>query len=235
MPDHAPGRRWPLAAAAVATVALVAAAILTRTGSPEEQAPVAEARVGTPAAAAGPGSGARSESETAGRDAKGAAAVAVRVATASQDWLYLTDAQVAAEVTGLATPEAGPWLAEETVAEIRSARDQLGVSPGRVWWLVRPMATHVERTDADTARVSVWVVTVLSAVEVAAPQSEWMTVTVNLEWTPGGWRVDGVNEDPGPTPMTGPRDDPWDAVPFDDALAGFVRLDGEPVQPAGQP
>jgi hypothetical protein len=159
----------------------------------------------------------------------------VRVATAAQDWLYLTDEQIAAEVTGLATPEAGPWLAEETVAEIRSARGQLGVSPGPVWWLVRPMATHVERADTDTARVSVWVVTVLSAVEVAAPQSEWMTVTVDLEWTPGGWRVDGVREEPGPTPMTGPRDDPWDAVPFDDALTGFVRLDGEAVQPAGQP
>lgn len=232
MPAPTSTRQWPIVAAAIAVVALVAAAVLARTGSDEHAAALpehSEAGAATPAR----DRVAPSDAEPAARNAQGAAAVAVRVATASQRWLYLTDEQVTAEVTGWATAKAGPSLAEETVAEIRAARDELGASPGRVWWLVRPMATQVERADADFARVSVWVVTVLSAVEVAAPQSEWLTITVDLEWTPGGWRVDAVREAPGPTPMTGPHDDPWDAVPFDDALAGFVRLDGDPVQPAG--
>ncbi len=30
--------------------------------------------------------------------------------------------------------------------------------------------------------------------------------------------------------MIGPGDRPWDAEPFDDALDGFTRLDGEPVR-----
>jgi hypothetical protein len=230
VPDQRHARRWPVLAAAIATVAIVAAAILTRTGSSQDPAAVTPARHQPPVSATSSGSGAPSEGDE-GRDGVGAAAVAVRVATASQRWLYLTDEQVAGEVTGLATAEAGPWLAEETVAEIRSARDQLGSSPGAVWWLVRPMATRVERANAHTAQVSVWVVTVLSAVEIAAPQAEWVTVTVDLDWTPEGWRVDGVREEPGPTPMTGPRDGPWDAMPFDDALSGFVRLDGEAVKP----
>ena len=110
------------------------------------------------------------------------------------------------------------------------ARDQLGASSGRVWWLVRPLAWNVETFDGDQARVAVWVVTILSAAEVAAPQSEFLTVTVDLAWLDGDWRVDGVRDHLGPTPMTGPQDQPWDAVPFDETLAGFTRLDGEPVQ-----
>jgi hypothetical protein len=235
MPAPTTRRRWAIAAPAVATVALVAAAILARTGGDPDHPAGPAQRSETGATRPGPDPAVPRGAAPARRDAAGAAAVAVRVATASQRWLYLTDEQVAAEVTALATPAAGPVLAEDTVAEIRAARDQLGASPGRVWWLVRPMATQVEHADADAARVSVWVVTVLSAAEVAAPQSEWMIVTVDLEWTPEGWRVDAVREDPGPTPMTGPHDDPWDAIPFDDVLAGFVRLDGDPVEPAQVP
>jgi hypothetical protein len=235
MQDHPTMRRWPIVAAVVATVALATAAILTRTGTDDDSAPTATEHRAVPAAAPDPRPVGQAEAGPVGRDEAGAAAVAVRVATASQRWLYMTDDQVAAEVTDIATADAGPRMAEDTVAEIRSARGQLGISPGRVWWLVRPMASKVERANEDSARVSVWIVTVLSAPEVAAPQSEWMTITVDLDWTPDGWRVDDVRETAGPTPMTGPRDDPWNAVPFDDALAGFVRLDGEALQPARLP
>jgi hypothetical protein len=92
------------------------------------------------------------------------------------------------------------------------------------------LAWRVEHHDADEARVSVWVITILSASEVAAPQSEFMTITLDLAWVDGDWRVDGVRDAPGPTPLSGPQDQPWDAEPFDDALDGFTRLDGEPVR-----
>ncbi len=110
-----------------------------------------------------------------------------------------------------------------------AARERLGTSPGRVWWLVRPLASRVESFRSHEASVAVWTVTVLSAEEVASPQTEWVTVTVDLAWVDSDWRVDGIRNRPGPTPMTGPNDQPWNAVPFDDALAGFTRLDGEPV------
>ena len=45
----------------------------------------------------------------------------------------------------------------------------------------------------------------------------------------GDWRVDGVRDTPGPTPITGPQDQPWDAEPFADSLEGFTRIDEEPA------
>lgn len=160
----------------------------------------------------------------------GAAVAGVSYATASQRWLYFTDDEIRAAIHQIATPAAAPRLAEDVVAEVAVAREQLGASSGRVWWLVRPLAWEVEYHRSDEARVSVWVVTVLSAAEVAAPQSEWMTVTVDLSWVDGDWRVDAVRDAPGPTPMAGPNDRPWDAVPFDETLSGFTRMDGEPVR-----
>ena len=159
----------------------------------------------------------------------GAVAAAIAYATASQRWLYFTDDEIAAAVSEIATSAAAPRLVDEVVADVRMAREQLGASSGRIWWLVRPLAWHLELYTAGEAQVTVWVVTVLSAAEVAAPQTEWMSVNVALEWVEDDWRLDGIQDSPGPTPMTGPRDEPWNAEPFDEALEGFTRIDGEPV------
>lgn len=161
------------------------------------------------------------------RDGSGAVAAAVTYATAPQDWLYLGDNELTAAVGDLATEAATPRLASDAVGDVRSARAALGASPGRVWWLVRPLAWSVDTFEIDQAEVSVWTVSVLSAEEVAAPQSEWSTVTVDLVWSDGRWQVDGERERPGPTPLGGPGDQPWDAAPFDGALEGFTRI-GEP-------
>jgi hypothetical protein len=164
------------------------------------------------------------------RDESGAVAAAVEYATAPQRWLYFSDDEIRVAVAEIATPMAAPRMADEIVLDVSTAREQLDASPGRVWWLVRPLAWRVDRFVADEARVSVWVVTILSAAEVAAPQAEYGTVTIDLAWVDGNWRVDAVRDTPGPTPMTGPHDQPWDAVPFDEALDGFTRMDGEPVR-----
>jgi hypothetical protein len=163
-------------------------------------------------------------------DQDGAVAAAVSYATASQRWLYFTDEEIRAAVAEIATPVAAPRMADEVVLDVSTAREQLGASPGPIWWLVRPLAWRVDHHDGDDARVSVWVITILSASKVAAPQSEFMTITLDLAWIDGDWRVDGVRDAPGPTPLAGPQDQPWDAEPFDDALEGFTRLDGEPVR-----
>lgn len=164
------------------------------------------------------------------RDRDGAMAAAVAYATASQRWLYFTDQQISDTVTAIATPVAGPLLAEDVVTEVRTARERLGDSSGRVWWLVRPLAWRVIAQSLDDATVAVWIVTILSAEKVAVPQTEFATVTVDLAWIDGGWRIDDVRDVAGPTPMTGPNDQPWDAGPFDRSLAGFTRMDGEPVR-----
>lgn len=169
----------------------------------------------------------------AARSEAGAVAAAVSYAGASQRWLYSTDAQIAAAVAEIATPDSVDRLAGEILGDIGSARDDLVESPGRVWWLVHPLAWRVDRYDADEATVEVWLMTLLSASDVAVPQTEWLTATLELEWVDGGWRLDAVRETPGPTPMIGPRDDPWEPEPFDEALGGFTRLGSEPAAQTG--
>ncbi|MGH9185999.1 MAG: hypothetical protein ACRD0U_09325, partial [Acidimicrobiales bacterium] len=158
----------------------------------------------------------------------GAVAAAIAYASAAQRWLYFTDDEIESAITEIATPVAAPRLAEDVIADISLAREQLAQSSGRIWWLVRPLAWRVDDYRDTEARVSVWTVTILSAAGVAAPQSEFVTVTLDLAWVEGDWRVDGVRDTPGPTPITGPHDQPWDAEPFDQALDGFTRIDSEP-------
>lgn len=155
---------------------------------------------------------------------------ALDIATAPQKWLYLTDEEVEAAVRGVAAPNRANALVAAVLEDIRDAREGMSESSGPVWWIVRPLAVHVDDLFDDRATVDVWVVTVLSAREVAAPQAEWRTVGLDLVWTGGDWKVDAVRDTPGPTPMVGPGDRPWDAVPFDEALEGFERLDGEVVR-----
>jgi len=153
---------------------------------------------------------------------------AVAYATASQDWLYLSDERLRAAIDAIATPDAAAVLTDEVAGDVAMAREELVASGGRVWWLVRPLAWRVDAQDAGRARISVWTITILSAAGVAVPQSEFVTVTIDLEHLDGAWRVDAVRDEPGPTPVTGPRDQPWDAAAFDEALAGFTRVGSEP-------
>lgn len=163
-------------------------------------------------------------------DERSAAAAGIEYATGPQQWLYLTDEEAEAAVRALAAPDRADDLAGAVVEDLRDAREGLSASSGPVWWIVRPLAVHVEDLSEDRATVEVWVVTVLSARDVAAPQAEWRTISLGLVWANDAWKVDAIRDGPGPTPMVGPGDRPWDAVPFDDALEGFVRLDGEVVR-----
>lgn len=227
-------RRRIVVAGGVAALLVAVGALLVRLGGPDvtptderaEQVPADETAPVARPTGGGEGAG---PSPMPARDEAGAVTAAVGYTAASQAWLYLTDDEITAAVTEIATPEAARSLAAETIEEIRIARDELASSSGRVWWLVHPLAWRVESYSEDSASVAVWTVTLLAATGVALPQTAWMTVTVDLAWVDDGWRVDAVRDRPGPTPMTGPQDEPWDAQPFDDALEGFTRLDGEPV------
>lgn len=206
--------RRALAATAVAIVVVLGAAVLARTSNQAAPTPTRTESAPpvvldeTPAAPDGP------------------ITSAVAAVSASQDWLYLTDDQIRSAVLAISTDAAGPVLAEQTVSEIAAARADLELSPGPVWWIVHPLATRILDEDDTSARLEVWTVTVLSAVEIAAPQAEWMTVTVDLAREDGRWRVEGLRDRPGPSPALGPHDQPWDAAPFAIGLEGFERLDG---------
>ena len=231
-PDTRARRRLLVAAALMAAMFTVGA-LLSSIGRPSppdsphaDETPSAP-RPTVPTGVAGPVAERAGVPVGFGRDEQGAVAAGVAYAVAPQRWLYFTDDEISSALAEIATPIAAPRLTDEVVTDVRLAREQLGTSPGRVWWLVRPLAWRVERYSPDEASVAVWTVTVLSAEGVAAPQTEWITVTVDLAWVDGDWRVDAVRDTPGPTPQTGPKDQPWDAGPFDESLAGFTRMDGE--------
>ncbi|MDQ3642056.1 MAG: hypothetical protein M3450_11505, partial [Actinomycetota bacterium] len=147
------------AAGGLVALGLVTSGVLTRspTRSPSSPSP---AVVDAPRPISSPAPG-------QDRTEHGARTTAIVFATASQDWLYMTDEQIDRSVRAIATASAGPSLSRETVIDLRTARDALAKSPGRVWWLVRPLASRVERFDPASARVVVWTVTVLSAADVA--------------------------------------------------------------------
>ena len=224
-------RRRNLAAALIAGACTLAGAGLVRASGSDGGEAVTAVAAGPSTTSTLPPMSRAVEEEA--RTEEGATDAAVRVVAASQDWLYLTDDEVRAEVLAVATQTAGPALADLTVADVSTAREDLGLSPGPVWWVVHPLASRVAAFTPHAAEVEVWAVTVLAAVDVAAPQAEWLTVTVDLAWTGGGWRVESIRDRPGPSPMFGPRDAPWDAAPFTEALDGFARLEGGPLDAAG--
>lgn len=199
---------------------VMASRVLTGSQAPDPRPPTLSSLDGE-RSAEGPAADPEQDPE---RSEQGARTAAIAVATASQDWLYLSDEQIDRAVRTITTSSAAASLSKETVAELRTSRDALAMSPGRVWWLVRPLASRVERFDPMSARVVVWVVTVLSAADVALPQADWARVTLDLLWESDSWRLQAINDIPGPTPMTGTRDQPWQPEPFDDALDGFERV-----------
>lgn len=239
MPAVSPMPKRSTVIVAAAVVVLLSGVIITRLAggdgpskrdSVESAMPPAAPGPRTPAGSSGPTSEHSGLDVGFSRDEAGAASAAVAYATAPQRWLYFTDDEIRAGVREIATPVAAPRMVDDVVSDVTMAREQLGQSSGRIWWLVRPLAYRVEDQGPAQARVSVWVITILAAEQVAAPQTEFITVTVDLAWVDGDWRVDSIRDTPGPTPVTGPHDQPWDAEPFDRSLDGFTRLDGEVVR-----
>lgn len=218
-------RRSPSALAAIVLVAgaflggMAASTLLAEPVRSETAPPVEQRRQAPSRANAAQPSPDRSE--------EGAVAAALELATAPQTWLYLGDAELAASVRGVATTDAAESLTREVGAEVTVVRDALARSAGPVWWVVRPLAWKVESFAPDRAQISVWTVTVLSAADVAMPQSDWFVTAMDLRWERGGWRLAATRETPGPTPQLGGRDDAWEPEPFAETLAGFRRVGAE--------
>lgn len=216
-------KRWLAALAGAAATALLAGLLLVRLGSTtRDPAPVTTSA----SAAAGPPSDVAPVTEAQAAE-KTAVAAALQLAAAPQQWLYLTDAELEAAVRAVAAPASASRLVADVVSEVGLVRDALRRSAGRIWWLVRPLAWRIENFGGDRASVSVWTVSVLSASDVAVPQSDWFTSLYDLQWVDGRWLLTATRDEPGPTPQLGGRDEPWQPEPFDESLTGFTRVGAE--------
>lgn len=162
------------------------------------------------------------------RSESGAASAAISYATAAQSWLYLGDDQLGPAAEAVIATADRERLVEQLVEDVRLLRDQLDSSTGVVWYVVSPLATKVDAYSTSRAVVRVWVVRVLSADGVAVPQSGWSTLTFDLVWERGDWRVAEVGEAEGPTPQLEAGAQPWAASYVDESLAGFTRVGAAP-------
>jgi hypothetical protein len=221
--------RLVLAGLGAFLVLVVGAGALMRAGRPGRTDPPAQqAASATTAPSDGQRATDRPGSENAAEQSEdGAVSAALAYVVAPQAWLYMTDDEIRSAVAGVAVAEVVDRLGTEVVGEVSAARIELANSAGPVWWIVHPLAWRVDSYDHTQATVSVWGFSLLSAADVAIPQTEWATTTLELRWTQDTWRVASVTDTVGPTPAVGPKDQPWEPEPLDDALQGFTRLSWE--------
>jgi hypothetical protein len=113
------------------------------------------------------------------------------------------------------------------VADIReSVTEARGKEPnGRWWWVFSPLATAVRDFSKERATVQVWALNVQSQDGWKRPVGAYVTVTVELVWKDGRWRVWSSQATPGPTVS------PTSDTPVVDSAVLDRRLDG--FDPAG--
>ncbi len=97
---------------------------------------------------------------------------------------------------------------------------------GHVTWDVSVLATRLDAYTAPRSRVSIWRVGVLSVAGLTSPLAEWTTVTYELVWEQGDWKVWSETQTPGPTPMGHPEARLSNPDQMEAALAGFTRYPG---------
>jgi len=238
-PTMRPTLRSILVLVAVALVAMVAGAALRGTTDPE---PAASTRAATGQRTSSDGTS-EGDGAPAGtgptdlldgvgvgftHDEAGAVAAAMAYTQAPQAWLYLSDDEVERSAATVTLPSARDQLVARMVDEAGRLREELRNASGTVWFVVSPLATKVEDYSPSSAVVRVWSVRVLSADGVAMPQSGWQTLTFELVWHEGDWRMAEVAEADGPTPQLEAGLRPWAADYLDEELAGFSRVGATP-------
>lgn len=96
---------------------------------------------------------------------------------------------------------------------------------GRWWWVFAPLATAVRDFSPDRSTVQVWALNVQSQAGWKRPVGGYVTVSIDLVFEDGRWRVFSSEAKPGPT-LSSTSD-----APVVDADRLDVRLDG--FDPAG--
>jgi hypothetical protein len=74
------------------------------------------------------------------------------------------------------------------------------VLPPAITWAEIPLTARVVEDLGTTVRVEVWSVLVVAHPEVGVPRQAWRTVSLDMTWEAGDWKVDGWDATPGPTP-----------------------------------
>lgn len=136
-------------------------------------------------------------------DAQGARAATLTVVSLTGEIAtagFITRSDI---ISSIATSSYGPALASLSSAQLAELSAELGdtgVSPAELVWSEIPLTARVTSAGEHRAIVEVWAVLVVGVPGVGAPRQAWRTVTVELAWERGDWRIDGWDTRPGPTP-----------------------------------
>lgn len=136
-------------------------------------------------------------------DAEGARAAALAAVSLTGDIAtagFITRSDI---IDSIATAGYGPTLASLSSSQLLDLSVELGdvgVSPSDLVWSEIPLTARIVTADDHRAVVAVWAVLVVGVPGVGAPRQAWRTVTVEVAWERGDWRVDGWDTQSGPTP-----------------------------------
>jgi hypothetical protein len=170
-------------------------------GPPREQS--GDATVAVTEASLGPRTVVNGVPEGWSHDAAGARAAAisaVRLTGHIAGAGFITRADM---IEALATTRYGPTLAADSAAQLDEMTGELGdagATPATLVFSELPLTARVVTAGDTRCRVDVWSVLVVAVPEVGAPRQAWRTVTVDLAWEKGDWRIDGWTARSGPTP-----------------------------------
>lgn len=104
----------------------------------------------------------------------------------------------------LTTTRYGSTLAAASARQLHELMGDLGPAglvPAELLWSELPLTARVVDATTHRVRVEVWTVLVVGAPGVGVPRQAWRTVTVQLAWQRGDWRIDRWSSKPGPTPV----------------------------------
>lgn len=169
-------------------------------------------------------------SRESGRDATGAVRAAARSVRAGQRVFDLApDARDAALRELAARAAADGYVAQQArqLAELDGIAER---GQGPLTWHVGILATRVDAITRHRARIEIWRLGTLSIEGLTAPIAEFATVSYELVWERGAWRIWSETQTPGPSPMPHPEATPSSPTEWRTRLEGFVRYPGrEPL------
>ena len=161
-----------------------------------------------------------------GRTRAGARDAAIAYVQMGDLVLSLDPSAAANVLRRVASRESSIQFVQTELAGFTQLRNALGRGNGPIRLRVGVIATSVDAFSQDRAEVRLWRVAILSREGMTNPGEQWATVTYDLVWEQGNWKIWSETDVPGPNPAASSSQL---ATPseLEAALAGF--------EPVGRP
>ena len=121
----------------------------------------------------------------------------------------------------VASRDAADAFVAQEQAGFAQLREALARGTGTAHLRVGVLATRVEAFSPGRARVALWRVAVLSREGMTSPGEQWATVTYELVWEAGDWKIWSETSAAGPSPAAADAR-PASPSALEAALSGFV-------------